>query len=39
MESQLQHEHPLDFVETKDSLDQYVCRLCSFVGWQARECA
>lgn len=39
MESQIRHEHDLDFVETRDSLDVYVCKQCAYVGYQVRECA
>lgn len=37
-ESQVQHQHPLDFVMTKDGLDEFVCRLCCECFYQVREC-
>ncbi len=40
MDSQVIHEHPLDFAGTDTGVDIYVCRNpdCQFVGFQAREC-
>ncbi len=39
MESQLRHEHPLEFLGTDTSLDIYYCKDCDEVLFQNRECA
>lgn len=37
--NQIRHIHPLQFVETINGLDEYVCVICPEVFWQRRECA
>ncbi len=37
-ESQIRHEHPLDYVSCKDGLSEYVCTRCAEVFYQAQEC-
>lgn len=37
-ESQVRHEHPLDFVQTRNGLDEYVCKFCAACFYQVREC-
>jgi len=38
MESQIRHEHPLDYVECRNGLTEYICRLCALCFYQANEC-
>lgn len=37
-ESQIRHEHPLEYVECRNGLTEYVCTICAQVYWQVNEC-
>jgi len=37
MESQIRHEHPLDFVKCEGAMSEYVCKLCAFCFYQFED--